>query len=315
MASRYYFLNKPQGIYSAPMTVPGGSVSDEVKLTRSDCNVIYDLYDDLLRRFPQFVTKTTMGQVSGYDFNRYTFRNFPPENTSDFPVRPFKICIVTSIHGYEQGCAWTAAQFFRLMLETPDDPTLDFLRRNVVFEVIPVANPWGFSHNQRRNEAGVDLNRNFEKDFIYGMDPASMYYGGEAPCTEEETKLLMRFIEENMDAEAVFDYHNIGKGYPLFYVYTEKEMSLALSVFTELTEKWTKEYPEFPGDRILGRVRPNGKEGMFADYLLDKGLWALTLETPWCMSDIGKEQYDSATIRCAVDVLVNAISAIVASFC
>jgi len=30
---------------------------------------------------------------------------------------------------------------------------------------------------------------------------------------------------------------------------------------------------------------------------------------------IGKEQYDSATIRCAVDVLVNAISAIVCSFC
>ena len=120
--------------------------------------------------------------------------------------------------------------------------------------------------------------------------------------------------EENLDAEAVFDYHNIGKGYPLLYVYTEKEMPLALSVFTELTEMWKKEYPEFPDDRILGRVRPNGKEGMFADYLLDKGLWALTLETPWCMPDIGKEQYDSATIRCAVDVLVNTITAIVNSF-
>jgi len=204
MASKYYFLNKPQGIYSAPMDIPGGSVNDEITLIESDCNVIYDIYDDLAHRFPQYVTKTKMGEVSGYDFNRYCFRNFPLENTSDFPVRPFKLCIVTSIHGYEQGCAWTAAQFFRLMLENPDDPTLGFLRRNVVFEVIPVANPWGFSHNERRNEVGVDLNRNFEEDFIPGMDPASKYYGGEAPCTEAETKLLMQFIEENMDAEALF---------------------------------------------------------------------------------------------------------------
>lgn len=310
---KYYFLDIPSGIYSAPTDIPGGSISDEVMLTQSDCTVIYDIYDDLVRRFPDHVTKTTLAEISGFDFNRYTFRNYPLENTSDFPVRRFKICIVTSIHGYEQGCAWTAAQFFRLMCESETDPILNFLRRNVVFEVIPVANPWGFSHNVRRNAAGVDLNRNFEKDFIYGMDPASMYYGGQSPCTEEETRLLMQFVEDNIDAEVVFDYHNIGRGYPLYYVYTEKEMPFAHSVFATLTDKWKQEYPQLPKDRILGRVKPNGKEGMFADYLLDKGLWALTLETPLCMPVIGEEQYDSTTIRCALDVLVNSILAIVKS--
>lgn len=308
---KYYFLND---IYSAPRDVPGGSVSDAVTLTQSDCNVIYKIYDRLAELYPEFVTGRVLGNVFGWDLKSYTIRSPLPENTSDFRIPTFKICIVSSIHGYEQGCAWTAAQFFRLMMEDSTDPDLAFLRRNVVFEVIPVANPSGFSKNVRCNDNGVDLNRNFEKDFVYDMDKTSKYWGGEAPCSETETQLLMQFIRENTDAQVVIDYHNIAKGWPLLYVYGEEDVSLARSVFTTLTDKWVNEYPELPQNEILGRIKPNGGEGMFADFLGAEGLWALTLETPWCMPVIGKEQYDSTTIRCAVDVLANTILAIVRSY-
>ena len=308
---KYYFLND---IYSAPRDIPGGSVQDAIPLTKSDCSVVYDIYDSLAAKHPDFVTKQVLGNVFGWDLNRYSFRAPLPENTSNFRIPSFKICIVTSIHGYEQGCAWTAAQFFRLMMESTADPILAFLRRNVVFEVIPVANPSGFSKNARCNDNGVDLNRNFEKDFVYDMDKTSKYWGGEAPCSETETQLLMQFIRENTDAQVVIDYHNIAKGWPLLYVYGEEEVSLARSVFTTLTDKWVAEYPELPKNEILGRIKPNGGEGMFADFLGAEGLWALTLETPWCMPVIGKEQYDDVTIRCAVDVLANTILAIVRSY-
>ena len=311
---KYYFVGDPNGLYSTPWDIPGGAVSDQTALTKSNCQVIYDIYDDLAKRYPQQVTKQTLGQVFGWDVNQYTFRHFSMENTSDFTLPQLKICIVSSIHGYEQGAAWTAAQFFRLMMDDTTDPALAFLRRNVVFQVIPVANPSGFSRNARCNDNGVDLNRNFEKDFIYDMDRSSKYWGGEKPCSETETRLLMEFIQKNTDAQVVLDYHNIWGGYPLFYVYGQEDVALAYSVFSALSDKWKKEYPQLPQNEILGLVKPNGGEGMFADYVLGEKLWVLTMETPWCMPVIGTEQYDAPTIRCSVDVLANTLLAIVRSF-
>ena len=307
----FFLPGFPAGLYSAPEDIPGGAGENGVMLTQSSEQVIYDIYDGLAAAYPQFVTKQVMAQVGDRKINRYTFSNYPLINASEFAVQPLKICIVTSLHGYEQGCAWTAAQFFRLMCENPTDPHLGFLRRNVVFDVIPVANPWGFAHNARKNANGVDLNRNFSEDFYGQNPPESTEYGGPHPFSEIETQTLKQFIAENMDAQAVLDYHNIGKGYPLFYVYQQKDVQLAYGIFAALSEKWQAQYPAFPTDRLLGRVRPNGHEGMFADHLRACNLWALTMETPWCMPDIGTKQYDAPTIRCALDMLVNTILAIV----
>lgn len=312
---RFLLLSDPGGMYRAPQDIPGGSVNDATNLLQSDCSVIYDIYDELVRSCPDWVSKQTMGEVSGYPFNRYRFCQPELENTSDLHPRRFKVCIVTSIHGYEQGCAWTAAQFFRLLCHDTADPILAFLRRSVCFEVLPVANPWGFSHDSRKNENGVDLNRNFAPYFLPREDRELKEYGGPAPCSEEETRLVMQFIEDNMDAAVVLDYHNIGRGNPLYYVYQEKDVALAQCVFGALSDQWRAQYPQLPAQGIIGRTRPNGHEGMFADYLLDKGLWAITMETPWCMPLLGQEKYDAPTIRCAVDVLVNTILAIVRSSC
>ena len=303
-----FFLNDvPKGLYSAPWEIPGGAVSDVVNLQEDGPQVIWDIYDRLVAQFPQYVTKQTIDPESTYPLHRYTFTPPEIENTSDFIVNRFKVCIVTAVHGREQACAWTAAHFFRLMCQNTQNPYLTYLRQNVVFDVVPVANPYGVAHNLRKNENGVDLNRNYDVEFIAGRAPEDSEYGGPFPCSETQTRALMQFIEENADAQVVLDYHNIGKGYPLFYVYKQEDAQLAFSLFTALTPKWQAEYPELPTDRILGRLKPNGHEGMFADYLLSKNMWVLTMETPFCMPVIGKEKFDSTTIRCSLDVLVNTL--------
>lgn len=307
----YYFTAFPSGGYSAPNNIEGGSTSDRTDLIHSDERVIYGIYDALASVHQGYVTKQTLGKVFSRDINRYTFTPFSLENKTEYKAKQLKIAIITSIHGYEQGCAFTTAQFFRLLCENRTDPHLSFLRRNVTFDVIPVANPSGFAYNRRKNANGVDLNRNFEPGFIYDQPINAWGYGGPSPASEAETRILMQFIEENSDAVAVLDYHNIAEGYPLFYAYGQDDVQLAQSVFSYLTDKWTKEYSELPRDRLLGLVKPNGKKGMFADYILSKNLWGLTLETPWMMPEIGKAQYDSVTIRCALDVLVNTLLAIV----
>ncbi len=307
--SDFFFANK---IYSAPDTIKGGALTDETPLTKSTCQVIYDIYDDLLK-YP-YLTKKELGEVFGRKIYNYTFKNFELENFSEFQPEKYKILIITSIHGYEQGCAWTTAQFFKELCENKNDEILSFIRRNVTFEIIPVLNPWGFDHNDRKNGNKVDLNRNFPQGFKFGSDDVEAeVYPGTAPFCEVETQIVKKFIEENSDAKLVLDYHNIWAGYPLFYVYGEKDVTLAKSVFSYLSDKWVNEYDELPKDRILGRVRPNGNAGMFADYLLSNNLWVLTMETPWCMPEIGKDQYDKVTIKCALEVLVNTIYTIVSN--
>lgn len=51
-------------------------------------------------------------------------------------------------------------------------------------------------NNKRQNKNGVDLNRNFPtKNWVLGEK--NDYYGGEEPNSEEETKFLVKLINEN----------------------------------------------------------------------------------------------------------------------
>jgi hypothetical protein len=293
-------------LYSAPQHIMGGSVNDETNLIACRADVIYGIYDELKSKYPEIIKKTELGHAFEKSINQYSV-NFGTKNKK----RPYKICIVTSIHGYEQGCAWTTAQFFKELCEDKDNRTLAFIRENAVFQVVPVLNPWGFEHNDRKNGNKVDLNRNFPIDFTGNTDVEDETYPGTHPLSETETQIAVKFIEDNSDAQLILDYHNIWGGYPIFYVYGERDVALAEAVFTALTKKWSAEYPEFPENEILGGTKPNGNFGMFADYLLDKGLWVLTMETPWCMPHIGVLQYDKATIRCALEVLANTLYTVI----
>lgn len=310
---RYFFIDSPKGIYSSPKDVEGGSVNDKTDIFKAGCNVIYDIYDDLAERFCDYVNKVKIGEVSGYDYNRYTFSNYDIENASSFPVKPFKIILITAVHGYEPGCAWTAAQFFKLMCENPDDEILGFLRRNVVFEVLPIANPYGFANNKRANENDTDINRNFDYDWvsIWNKDHYG-YYAGDFPGSEPETKMIIEFLKENSDAEWLIDYHNISRPYPLIFAKKEDDARLAYSVFSALTYKWQKEYEGIEKDRILGTVRNSGQGGMLAKYANGKlGINSLCLETPELMQGVSENMYDKNTVRTALDVLVNTILALV----
>ena len=202
--SDFFFSDK---IYSAPDSIMGGALTDKTPLTKSTCQVIYNIYDTLLK-YPYF-TKKEVGEVFGRKIYNYTFKNFELENFSEFQPKNYKMLIITSIHGYEQGCAWTTAQFFKELCENEDDEILSFIRRNVTFEIIPVLNPWGFDHNDRKNGNQVDLNRNFPQGFMNITDVSSEIYSGTKPFSESETQIVKKFIEANKDAQVVLDYHNI----------------------------------------------------------------------------------------------------------
>ena len=309
---KYYFLDDLRGVFNCPKTIPGGSVNDAVPLTRSDCTVIYNIYDEMVSKYPQYVTKMQIGVVSGYAFNKYRFDYLPLINESAYQNKKVKIVLIAGVHGYEQGSCWVMAQFFKLLCENTEDEMLGFMKRNVVFEVVPVANPYGFAKNQRKNENGVDINRNFDAAWVRVDDHALDYYGGESAHSEAETKFLVQFLNDNLDADYVIDYHNIATGYPLFYLSGNEQVRLCNSVFSALTAKWTSEYTSFPNDRLLGYCK-NGSYGACGAYARKLKLNAFTLETPWIMPVVGSAQYDKTTTITGMETLVNTIAAILKS--
>lgn len=113
----------------------------------------------------------------------------------------------------------------------------------------------GYPFYERLNHNGVDLNRNFDfnwrEQFVYGMTNAELgtsTYHGPYPNSEEETKTVIRFLEEVVPAMViVFDsgsvitedkiyYDGVPEGTPLF------DRSTALA--THYSEVFRAEHPD-----------------------------------------------------------------------
>lgn len=61
--------------------------------------------------------------------------------------------------------------------------------------LVPVVNPDGLSRGQRKNSNQVDLNRNFPTDNWNSEGKGSNYWGGPAPASEPETKIVAKLLE------------------------------------------------------------------------------------------------------------------------
>jgi hypothetical protein len=309
---KYFFIDDFNGVYSCPNTVQGGATTDQVNLIVSEPTVVTNIYDLLVRDFPNYVSKTELAEVSGYEISQYDFSYMRITNNSNMTVKKPKIAITAGVHGHEQGASWCLAQFMDLLSRNTDNELLTAIKENIDFSIIPVANPYGFANNQRKNENGIDINRNFKTGFDPSIDPASEYYGGETAESEIETQALIQFLSNNIDAVLVLDYHNIANGYPLYYLYSDAQATICNAVFTTLTREWRKKYTGFPTDRLLGYCN-GGSNGSFAIDATAKGYNAFTMETPWIMPVIGNIKYDKPTIMAGIDVLSNTILTMIKS--
>jgi hypothetical protein len=313
--TKFYFLEDITGIYNCPDTVVGGSTADDVNLIETDAATIYEAYDELATAYPAYITKTVLGSVENYNICKYVFNYRMIENNSTFENKKIKIVINSGLHGYEQGAVWSLLQFLQLLCNTDKatDSIIKFIRHNVELVVIPIANPYGFSNNQRQNKNGVDINRNFDAGWTVTGEPGYEYYGGSEANSEAETQILSQFLKDNADANYVLDYHNIASGYPMYYINENSQARLCNSVFVALSNEWHNKYNGFPTDRLLGYCK-TGSQGTFTRYAVKCGMRAMTLETPWTMPIIGSSQYDKNTIMTGVDVLANTLIAILKSY-
>src|SRR5690625_2603222 len=200
----------------------------EVDETRSvpdvsaiNMDYIYNIFDNLVDDFPSAVSRELFGVASdGSDIFMYEI-NPPklfnsPSDISEFP----KIYVQAGIHGHEWGSVLTVARFFdNLCRKWKENKGFRKMKFNVSFVVVPALNVWGINNRaaggggveSRKNYNGVDLNRNFPSGWVYESDKDSMYYGGEEPLPEPESKLLYNYMQETKD-EIIYavGVHNFG---------------------------------------------------------------------------------------------------------
>src|SRR5699024_5227021 len=120
-----------------------------------------------------------------------------------------KIIVACGLHaGTEKESIFSLYYFMEQICENwQDDESLEYLRHNVEFDIIPIVNPWGFDGgNYRLNSNMVDLNRNFDYGWRSGAE-GSRTYGGTSAFSEKEAQYVRDMILDNPDAMYFCDYH------------------------------------------------------------------------------------------------------------
>jgi len=101
------------------------------------------------------------------------------------------VLVLAGLHGDEPEGVRLAEELMRRLAACGDGD----LGNRVV--VVPRVNPDGLAAGTRKNAVGVDVNRNFAaEDFGQGEagEPAGRYFGGAAPVSEPETRMILDMV-------------------------------------------------------------------------------------------------------------------------
>lgn len=188
----------------------------------------YAAYDKLMMIFSWYIKKTVIGtsqtpegiyatkDPTVYNINCYEF------SALNLAVNAPKIILSAGIHGDSEGTGWynnggdkpqSIISLFYFLKDLCYNPSsnyfMRYLRDNVRILVVPVMNPWGVTNHSRGNGRNIDLNRNFDINFVANQLLYSSYTGS-AAFSESETQAWKTFVEGNLNAKFIIESHSRG---------------------------------------------------------------------------------------------------------
>lgn len=154
------------------------------------------------------VSKKSLGRDSAnrYDIYEYTFT----------PKRYSRTVMLSGgMNACELPAEFGIAYLMEKIMEKTDD-SFAWLHDNVRFKIIPVICPWSFDQSPMvyENYNGVNLNKNFDYNHCWGNYSAGgAGTKGDAPCSEAETKMLLRWVNANANnCDLWIDCHTDSSG-------------------------------------------------------------------------------------------------------
>ena len=165
-----------------------------------------------------YVTETELGNAS--DNQKIYLYDFKPSRITNQRTNMPKIVIVACQHGTEKSNVYGLYYFVNNLLNKwNESPVLEYLRNHVEIMIIPVLNTYGFDHFSYKNANGVNLNRNYDANWVLLADTNSDQYGGAAPFDQPETQIVRDLLLDNDDASLVVDFHTNGNSAVAQYSY------------------------------------------------------------------------------------------------
>jgi len=175
---------------------PGGYVIPEFYHSPEEIN---EFLDETFAAYPDITRVVRIGDsVSGREIKAIIISGDPVEPGSKPRIR-----LTGGIHGSEIISAEIMVYFIRYLVENYDaddaDNEITALIDSRYIAIIPVLNPDGLAVAGRRNDNGVDLNRNFSVEWA----PGSTH--GDEPFSEPETQAFREYsLEENFHLSLTF---------------------------------------------------------------------------------------------------------------
>lgn len=197
----------PQNVYyKAPYETKG--IYDGQLKYRSETQLqdLYDFYDNLLDTFNNRMDKVQIGTTNTPTGDYYT------EDPNTYPIYAYTIepigtkkhtVVFTSGHhgdmnsagdGIEQ--AVCLAYYIKDILFENNTEQTEYLNNSCKIVIVPAVNAWGYQNNHRCNERGVDLERNYDINFVANQ-ASSEGTSGASAFSEAGSLALKNYIVDN----------------------------------------------------------------------------------------------------------------------
>src|SRR5699024_9169571 len=118
--------------------------------------------------------------------------------------------LVAGEHGLEVMGIWALYKTLeKIFLEWESDKALRDLHWDVDITFIPVVNPYGVNADRLKslNANGVDINRNYDGDWVPLNNQGEGKYSGPEPESEVETKIVSDILR-NEEVDMFANFHN-----------------------------------------------------------------------------------------------------------
>lgn len=195
--------------------VPAQNGTDEKALLNLNTVTVAEYYaalNTIINSSGGYIKKEVCGKdASGtYEIWKLTLRN------STEVKAPRKILIDANVHngqGDPIDPAFTVLWLCKFLSEEyKTNSVARYIRNNYDFVIIPLANPWGLDNKSYGNANAVNINRNYDYNFVPDMKFNYNTTSGPSAWSEPETRYIRDMVLANKDAYFWMDLHSYGDG-------------------------------------------------------------------------------------------------------
>ena len=297
----------------------------------------FTIFNELVEDYSDYVTVEEMGLASDNETMMYYYTLNPLTAEDEILhehnfARP-KIIISAGQHGFEKVACFGLYFFVKDLLENwQDNETLAYIRNHVQLIIMPLLNPYGFTHDVYTNTNGVNLNRNWGTTGWSSGTEGTTSYGGPTPFSEVETQYARDVILDNLDAIWLCDYHNNGQtapGTPSGYLwhsfalmtyddpYFTKAINAAKWHIEDTTAYLYKDYPTKCSYAISGAFTDDNApshQGLIVAYARENNIMAATMEAAAAFIGSGNNRWQPDIQHMNADMIGNWIRCIISEY-